>query len=176
MKSKMISEKKVILESVKERLDAYDVETSPDCLALADITIMLCLRLAEVTTLHITDAGVTGYAKNRGQPDIPRKFRSLEKNQERAKELLTWLQNTISSGKMGNPGKPGVKWFNRYLKPYGLIPQHLRKMGAVYGAVVHGAGNSGRLMTLAGQCLRHNPDSITSPTQRCVVINYRRKN
>ncbi|RHZ80879.1 hypothetical protein Glove_131g56 [Diversispora epigaea] len=110
------------LESVKERLDAYNVETSPDCLALVDITIMLCLRLAEVTTLHITDAG-----------------------------------NTISSGKMENPGKPGVKWFNRYLKSYGLIPRHLRKMGVVYD-VVHRAENSGRFITLAGQCLRHNSD------------------
>ncbi|RHZ45868.1 hypothetical protein Glove_645g8 [Diversispora epigaea] len=79
------------LESVKERLDAYDIETSPDCLALADITIMLCLRPAEVTTLCITDEGVTGYAKNRGQPDVSRKFRSLEKNQERVRLCITSL-------------------------------------------------------------------------------------
>ena len=31
---------------------------------------MLCIRPAKVVTLCITDAGVTGYAKNRGQPDI----------------------------------------------------------------------------------------------------------
>ncbi|CAG8593660.1 2289_t:CDS:2, partial [Paraglomus occultum] len=74
------------LESVKERLDSYDTTTLPDLQALAD---------------------------NRGQPDIPRKFK---KYQERAKELLTWVQNAISSGRMGDPGKPGVKWFNRFLK------------------------------------------------------------
>jgi len=86
------------LESVKERLDAYDIKTLPDCQALADVMVMLCIRPAELKTLRITDAGVTGYAKNRGQPDIPRKFRSMEKNQERAKELLTWIQRAISSG------------------------------------------------------------------------------
>src|SRR6185369_16827167 len=99
--------------------------------------IMLCVRPAELTFLHITDAGVVGYAKNRGQPDIPRKFRLLEKNQERAKELLTWIQNAISCGRMGGPGKPGTTILNTFLKNYNLIPRHLRKIGAVYGAVVH---------------------------------------
>ncbi|RHZ73740.1 hypothetical protein Glove_229g128 [Diversispora epigaea] len=96
---------KFTLESVQERLNAYDLKTPPNYQALADvITIhvpkidfgflsivitMLCIRPAELITLRIIDAGVTGYAKNRDQPDIPRKFRSMEKNQERAKELLT---------------------------------------------------------------------------------------
>ncbi|CAJ0844997.1 8954_t:CDS:2, partial [Entrophospora sp. SA101] len=88
-------------------------------------------------------AGVTGYAKNRGQPDIPRKFRSMEKNQERAKELLTWIQNAISSGQMGNP--------------------------------VHEAKNIAHAYTIAGECLRHNPDNHTSPVQNYVVVNYRKK-
>src|SRR6185436_1899254 len=51
------------LESVKERLDAYDIKTLPDYQALADV-----MGPAELKTLRITDAGVTGYAKNRGQP------------------------------------------------------------------------------------------------------------
>ncbi|CAG8806445.1 2324_t:CDS:2, partial [Dentiscutata erythropus] len=79
------------LESVKERLDAYDIKTLPNYQALANVMVMLCIRPAELRTLRIIDAGVTGYAKNRGQPDIPRKFRSMEKNQERARELLTWI-------------------------------------------------------------------------------------
>ena len=70
-----------------------------------------------------------------------RNFRSIEKDQERARELLTWIQNSISSGRMGDPGKPGVKWFNRFLKDYDLIPRHLRKLVTVYGAVVHKAEN-----------------------------------
>ena len=97
----------------------------------------------------------------------------MEKNQERAKELLTWIQNAIYSGRMGDPGKPGVKWFNRFLKDYGLIPRHLRKLGAVYGAVVHKAENPGRIMTIAGECLRHSSDNHTSPVQNYVVVNYR---
>ncbi|CAH1768771.1 9014_t:CDS:2, partial [Entrophospora sp. SA101] len=159
------------LESVKERLDAYNVKTLPDCQALADVMVMLCIRPAELTTLRITDVGVTGYAKNRGQPDIPRKFRSMEKGQERAKELLTWIQNTISSGRMGDPGKPGAKWFNRFLKDYNLVPKYLRKIGAVYGVVVHEAENIAHAYTIAGECLRHNPDNHTSPVQNYVVTD-----
>ncbi|CAG8810006.1 19408_t:CDS:1 [Gigaspora margarita] len=70
------------LESVKERLDKYDISTLPNLQALVDVMLMLCIRPAKLTSLRITDAGVTGYAKNRGQLDIPRVFRSMEKNPE----------------------------------------------------------------------------------------------
>ncbi|CAJ0756047.1 21320_t:CDS:2 [Entrophospora sp. SA101] len=33
------------LESVKERLDAYDIKTLPDCQALADVMVMLCIHM-----------------------------------------------------------------------------------------------------------------------------------
>ncbi|CAG8469516.1 3612_t:CDS:2 [Scutellospora calospora] len=53
-----------ILESVKERLDVYDIKTLPDCQALADIIVILCIHPAKLKTLRITDVGVIGYAKN----------------------------------------------------------------------------------------------------------------
>ncbi|CAG8513811.1 16202_t:CDS:2 [Dentiscutata erythropus] len=77
--------------------------------------------------------------------------KSLEKNQERAKELLTWIQNAISSRRMGNPE-------------------------AVYAVVVHGAKNLAHAMTITREALRHNPDNNTSPAQNYVIVNYRRKN
>ncbi|CAG8843587.1 9959_t:CDS:2, partial [Gigaspora margarita] len=86
------------LESVKERLDLYDVSNTPDKQALADVMIMLCIHPAEIKNLRITNRDVTGYTKHRGQQDIPRVFRSLEKNEERAKKLLTWIQEAIISG------------------------------------------------------------------------------
>ena len=52
------------LESVKERLDGYNVSNVPNIQALADIIIMLCVRPAEIKTLRISNGGVTGYAKN----------------------------------------------------------------------------------------------------------------
>ncbi|CAG8806364.1 17093_t:CDS:2, partial [Dentiscutata erythropus] len=63
---------------------AYDIKTLPDCQALADVMVMLCIHSAELKTLRIIDAGVMGYAKNR--------------------ELLTWIQHAISSGRMCDPG------------------------------------------------------------------------
>ncbi|CAG8574866.1 7136_t:CDS:2 [Cetraspora pellucida] len=55
-----------ILESVKERLDKYDISTLPDLQALTDVMIMLYICPAKLTTLHITNSGLTDYMKNRG--------------------------------------------------------------------------------------------------------------
>ncbi|CAJ0767442.1 13846_t:CDS:2, partial [Entrophospora sp. SA101] len=100
---------------LRDKLSIRDVRAEAHALALSAKNANA--GSSRLSRLHV---GVTGYAKNRGQPDIPRKFRSMEKGQERAKELLTWIQNTISSGRMGDPGKPGAKWFNRFLKDYNL--------------------------------------------------------
>ncbi|CAG8640181.1 21429_t:CDS:2 [Dentiscutata erythropus] len=117
------------LESVKERLDAYDLKTSPNYQALVDVMVMLCIHPVELITLRITDAG----------------------NQERAKELLTWIQNAISSDRMGDPG-------------------------AVYTVVTNGAKNIAHAYTITGEALRHSSDNHASPVQNYVVVNYRRKN
>ncbi len=52
------------LESVKKRLDGYDVSKTPGLQALADIMIMLCIHPAEIKILRISNGGVTEYAKN----------------------------------------------------------------------------------------------------------------
>ena len=52
------------LESVKERLDRYDVSNVPNLQALADVMIMLCIRPAEIKDLRISNGSVTGYSKN----------------------------------------------------------------------------------------------------------------
>jgi hypothetical protein len=94
----------------------YDVSNIPDKQALADVMIMLCIRPAEIKNLRISNGGVTGYAKNWEQQDILRVFRSLEKNEERAKQLLIWIQEAISTEQLRDPGVSGVKWFNTFLK------------------------------------------------------------
>ncbi|CAG8601673.1 17375_t:CDS:2, partial [Dentiscutata heterogama] len=70
---------------------------------------------------------------------------------------------------------PGVKWFNKFLKDYNLIPKYLRKLGAVYSAVAHEAKNMAHAYTIARKCLRHLSDNHTSPVQNYVVVNYCRK-
>ncbi|CAG8807447.1 5582_t:CDS:2, partial [Dentiscutata erythropus] len=128
------------LESVKERLDKYDISNIPDKQALADIMIMLCICSAEIKNLRISNGTVTGYAKNRGQQDIPRVFRLLEKNEERAKQLITWIQDNICSGQLKEPGKLGSMYLSTFLKKdefipesgEPLLPSSLRKLGAVF--------------------------------------------
>ncbi|RHZ46481.1 hypothetical protein Glove_620g6 [Diversispora epigaea] len=110
---------------------------------------MLCICPTELISLRITDNGITGYTKNRRQEDIPRDFKSMEKDPERAKELLTWIQNAISSGRMDN-------------------------LGAVYDVMVHEANNLAYAMTITGQCLRHSPNNNTSLAQNYVIVNYRK--
>ncbi|GES94252.1 hypothetical protein GLOIN_2v1765707 [Rhizophagus clarus] len=169
------------LESVKERLNSYDVSNKPDKQALADVMIMLCIRPAEIKDLRIFNGNVTGYGKNWGQQDIPRVFRSLEKNEERAKQLLIWIQEAISSRQLKDPGKPGILWFNTFLKKdeflpkvgKPLLPSSLRKLGAVYAVVSHGAKNLSEAMTIASEALRHSPDNHTSPAKNYTIVNYR---
>ena len=125
--------------------------------------IMLCIRPAEIKNLRISNGGVTGYAKNRGQQDIPRVFRSLEKNKKQASQLLTWIQEAISSGQLRDPGKPGVLWFNTFLKKdeflpeteshKPLLPSSLRKLESVFAVVAHGTKNLSEAMTIASEAL-----------------------
>ena len=164
-------------ESVKERLDDYDVSRKPDELALADVMIMLCIRPAELRTLRIANGKVTGYVKNRGQENIPRVFRSMGKDEEQARQLLTWIQNSIASEQLKDPSKPRAKWFNRFLKKYDvlLLPRYLRKLGAVFAVVSHEAKNLSNAMDIASEALRHSPDNHASPGENYTIVNLRKR-
>ncbi|CAG8816697.1 6588_t:CDS:2, partial [Dentiscutata erythropus] len=84
------------LESVKERLDGYDISNIPDKQALADVMIMLCIRPAEIKNLCISNGAVTGYAKNRGSNH----FRELR-----------------------DPGKLGSTYLSTFLKKDEFLPE-----------------------------------------------------
>ncbi|CAB4413401.1 unnamed protein product [Rhizophagus irregularis] len=84
---------------------------------------MLCVRSAEIKDLRISNGDVTGYAKSGDQQDNPQIFRSLERDEERAKLLLIWIQDAISSGQLRDPEVPGVKWFNTFLKKDRFLPE-----------------------------------------------------
>src|SRR6266496_2124709 len=135
--------------------------------------IILYICPAEIKNLRIFNGDITGYAKNRGAQDILRVFRSLEKNEERARQLLTLIQETISSGQLRDPGKSGSVYLNAFLKKdeflpesgKPLLPSYLRKLGAVFAVVAHRAKNLSEAMTIASEALRHNPDNHTSPAK-----------
>ena len=161
-------------------MDGYDVSNAPNLQALADVMIMLCIRPAEIKDLRISNGSVTGYSKNREQQDNPRVFRSLERDEERAKLLLTWIQGAISSRQLRDSGVRGVKWFNTFLKKdrflpetgKPLLPSYLRKLGVVFAVVSNGAKNLSEAMTIASQALRHSPDNHASPAQNYTIVNY----
>ena len=97
----------------------------------------------------------------------------MEKSEERARQLLSWVQNAISSRQLRDPGIAGVKWLNTFLKNHDLLPSHLRKIGAVFAVMVHEAKNLSNAMTIASEALRHSPDNNTSPAQNYTIVNYR---
>ncbi|RIB04075.1 hypothetical protein C2G38_2223370 [Gigaspora rosea] len=169
------------LESVTERQNLYDVSNISDKQALADVMIMLCICPAEIKNLRISNGDVTGYAKNRGQQDIPWMFRSLEKNEKRARELLTWIQKAISSGQLRDPGKLGSTYLSTFLKKdefipetesrKPLLPSSLRKLGSVFASIVHSPKNPSKANTYASEALRHSPDNHSSPSKRYTIVN-----
>jgi len=110
-------------------------------------------------------------------------FRSLEKNEERARQLLTWIQEAIVSGALKDPGKPGSTYLSSFLKkdeyipkPYEpLLPGSLCKLGAVFASVVHGPKNPSKANTYTSEALHHSPDNHTSPSDKYTIVNFRRK-
>src|ERR1044072_9300752 len=168
------------LESVRERLGEYDTTNEPNIQALADVMIMLCVRPVELRTLHIANGKVTCYVNSRGQQDFSRVFRSMEKDEKRVKQLLTWIQNVISSGQLKDPGKPGAKWFNTFLKRNEflpetgkpLLPKYLHNLGAVFAVVSHGAKNLLEAITIAEEALRHSLNNHASPMKNYTIVNF----
>ncbi|CAB5357829.1 unnamed protein product [Rhizophagus irregularis] len=69
----------------------------------------------------------------------------MEKNPERARELLTWIQDAIKAKKLRDPvytesGTRSAWPFNEFLKqePYKSIPKKLRDYGSKHASRIHG--------------------------------------
>ncbi|CAG8728022.1 7286_t:CDS:2, partial [Rhizophagus irregularis] len=54
-----------------------------------------------------------------------------------------------------------------------LLPSSLRKIGAVFAVVAHGAKNLSKAETIASEALRHSPDNHASPAKNYIIVNYR---
>ncbi|CAG8753799.1 5275_t:CDS:1 [Gigaspora rosea] len=153
------------LANVSKRIQNMDVSKIPTREDLMDIIVMLSMRPAEVRSLRINHYEpdhsnipawykdgyswyCTGYLKSRGEkkknPE-PRPFLSMEKNPERARELLTWIQDAIKAKKLSDPVFTGKgtrnAWpFNEFLKQerYRTIPKKLRDYGSKHASRIHG--------------------------------------
>src|SRR2546421_191681 len=89
----------------------------------------------------------TGYLKSRGEKkknSDPWPFLSMEKNPERARELLTWIQDAIKAKKLSGPvftesGTRNAWPFNKFLKqePYRTIPKKLRDYGSKHASRIY---------------------------------------
>ncbi|PKK60814.1 hypothetical protein RhiirC2_792782 [Rhizophagus irregularis] len=138
------------LESVKERLDSYNVSNTPDKQALADVMIMLCIHPAEIKDLRISNGGVTGYeaisSRRLGDPGTP------------------------GTGILSRFLKK-AEFLPETSKP--LLPSSLRNLGAVFAVVASGVRNLSKANTIASQALRHNLKNKTAPSQRYTIVNYR---
>ncbi|RHZ63285.1 hypothetical protein Glove_330g79 [Diversispora epigaea] len=75
------------ITKVQERLNECDITKPPSMQNLIDIMVMLCMRSADVETLH--------QSIQTNEVGEPRPFLSMEKNPIRARELLIWIQRSI---------------------------------------------------------------------------------
>nr|CAG8624707.1 2007_t:CDS:2 [Entrophospora candida] len=173
------------LEEGLRRIQNMDTTKIPTMQDLADVIMMLSMRPAEVTTLRIIHYKpdesdppewfkpdyswyCTGYIKNKGEKKVnpePRQFLSMEKNPERARELLTWIQDAISMKKLRHPvysdnGKCNIRAFGKFLKQYNITAKRLRKIGGKHASRVHGGQNptTQQLNLLARIAMRHKID------------------
>jgi hypothetical protein len=170
------------LEKELKRIQNIDTTKDPSMQDLADVMVMLSMRPAEVSSLQINHYEVdlsnhpawyengyswyyTGYKKNKGEykdnPE-PRPFVSMEKDLERARTLLIWIQEAIKAGKLSDPtfsenGKRNTRAFSKFLKPHKITPKTLRKIGGKHACRVHGGPNATHqnLDRLNRQALRH---------------------
>ncbi|KAF0424759.1 highly derived d5-like helicase-primase: PROVISIONAL [Gigaspora margarita] len=154
------------LEKGLKRIQNINTTNNPSLQDLADIIVMLCMRPAKVSSLQINYYEVdlsnpsawykngyswycTGYAKNKGEnkdnPE-PHPFLSMEKNPERARALLIWIQEAIKAKKLSDStfsenGKRNTRVFSEFLKPHKITPKILRKIRSKHACRVHGGPN-----------------------------------
>ena len=156
-------------EKVLRRLQNIDTSKIPSMQDLVDVIVMLSMRPAEVSSLQIINykpdsedppawykAGYswycTGCRKQRDKP-MPMRLLSMEKDPERARELLTWIQDAIKAGKLRDPvytetGKRNNVPFAKFIKSLKtnqdkdeITPEVLRKIGAKHALMVHAGPN-----------------------------------
>ena len=95
----------------------------------------------------------------------------MEKNPERTRELLTWIQDAIKAGKLRDPvyteSETRNAWpFNEFLKqePYRSIPKSLRDYGSKHVFRIHGGKNPTpqHLKLLSRIALRQESDRLNA--------------
>ncbi|PKC54863.1 hypothetical protein RhiirA1_476552 [Rhizophagus irregularis] len=130
----------------------------------------------EVNICQISDSA---YSEETIKETAHHIVRSLEKDEERAKQLLIWIQNAISSEELRDPEKPGSTYLNAFLKkdkfilkPYDLLlPSSLRKLGSVFAGITHIPKNPSKFNTYAREALQHLPDNHVSPSDMIKQIH-----
>ncbi|CAG8540663.1 12113_t:CDS:2, partial [Cetraspora pellucida] len=168
--------KHFFLEERLRRIQNINTTKIPTMQDLADIIIMLSMKLAKVVTLCIIhyEPGElnppewykSGKAKNNPEPW---QFLFMKKNPERAKELLIWIQDAIATGKLCNSvysinRKCSIGVFSKFLKLYNIIAKRLRKIGDKNASRVQGGQNptSQYLEFLSRIAMRHKIDCFDS--------------
>ncbi|RGB21994.1 hypothetical protein C1646_776858 [Rhizophagus diaphanus] len=66
-----------------------------------------------------------------------------------------------------------IEGLNEFLPKTGkpLLPSSLRKLGAVFAVVAHGAKNLSEAMSIASEALRHAPGNHTSPAKNYTIAD-----
>jgi len=90
----------------------------------------------------------------------------MEKDPKQARELLIWIQKSISDKfpflLKGEDGNVDVHPINNFLAPYGITSSYLRKISSEHAVIMHGDKNKALCKRLCQLAVRHKIINIAS--------------
>ena len=110
-------------------------------------------------------------------------FRLLKKNKKWTRELLTWIQEVIIFRELRNSEKPRSIYLSTFLKKdkfifklyKPLLSSSLCKLESVFAFIIYRPKNSSNANIYYSETLRYSSDSHTSPSDRYIIIYYRKQ-
>ncbi|CAG8806509.1 10127_t:CDS:2 [Gigaspora margarita] len=156
-----------LLESVKERLDLYDMSKTPDKQALADNE-----EWAKKLLTWIQEAIVSGQLRDPGKLGSTYLSTFLKKDEFIPKPYKPLLPSSLR--KLGSVFASVVHSAKNLSEANTFASEALRHR-AVFASIAHGPKNASKANTYASEALRHSPDNHASPSKRYTIVNMRKR-
>lgn len=154
------------LRNVSDRISQMPREEAATIPDVCDVMVALAMRPSEVTTLHVSKDGVTGYSK--GTTHEPRPLASFcIEDWKQAEDLLFWIRKSLALKSSLNPASSsGAKIFKKFLNSVGIDKlSTLRKIGADYTGDMLGTGTIASKIAYMRLALRHSDASHPSSVE-----------
>lgn len=157
-----------------QRLNKIDTDQDPTMTNVIDVMILVCSRPTELLKLEVDgNYKTSGFAKARDDRE-PRTLLTCIDN-DRALELLDWIQTKLPSSNIPSPCDPvGLGKYREALRPFKIQVKALRVIGAEHAAYCNTVDKEitteREITALKRIALRHKKN-IMSPTEFYTTVN-----